>query len=80
MHRNPGRRQKQLARGPEVEVDPFLIMSDVEDYPGPTKDHPEKEGHEETPGADESMVTPPARPEEEHGNGSSERPGGHHGS
>jgi hypothetical protein len=39
-------------------------MSDVEDYPGPTKEHPEKIGHDGTAKADQNMVTPPARPEE----------------
>jgi len=57
-----------------------MLMSDVEDYPGPTKDHPEKEGYEETPKADENMVTPPARPEEEPENELFKRPGGNHGS
>jgi hypothetical protein len=39
-------------------------MSDVEDYPGPTKGHEEKMGHEEDLAkADESMVTPPAKPQ-----------------
>ena len=39
-------------------------MSDVEDYPGPTKGHEEKIGHDrELAKADETMVRPPARPE-----------------
>jgi hypothetical protein len=39
-------------------------MSEVEDYPGPTKGHEEKMGHDkELAKADETMVRPPARPE-----------------
>ena len=55
-----------------------MLMSDVEDYPGPAKDHPEKEGHDGTPRVDENMVTPPARPEEEHENELPKRPDGNH--
>ena len=39
-------------------------MSNIEDYPGPSKDHPEKKGKEGTESADENMVRPPARPED----------------
>ena len=38
-------------------------MSDTEDYPGPTKNHPDKEGSDPRGRADEGMVQPPARPE-----------------
>ena len=38
-------------------------MTMIEDYPGPTKDQPEKE-EVEFP-ADEEIVKPPATPEEE---------------
>jgi hypothetical protein len=40
-------------------------MSDTEDYPGPSKDHPEKQGREGIENADENMVRPPARPEDD---------------
>lgn len=39
-------------------------MSNTEDYPGPTKYHPEKKGREVIDNADENMVQPPARPED----------------
>jgi hypothetical protein len=38
-------------------------MSDIEDYPGPSHNHPEKEGQDIEGRADEEMVKPPARPE-----------------
>jgi hypothetical protein len=38
-------------------------MSEVEDYPGPSHNHPEKEGQDPKGRADEEMVTPPAEPE-----------------
>jgi hypothetical protein len=38
-------------------------MSKIEDYPGPTKDQPEKEGVGSP--ADERIVNPSATPEEE---------------
>ncbi len=38
------------------------IMSDVEDYPGPSHDHPAKKGQDPSGRADEGMVKPPARP------------------
>jgi hypothetical protein len=50
-----------------------MNMSDVEDYPGPTNDHPEKTGRDGTANADESMVMPLARPEEEFKKESSEQ-------
>ncbi|HEX3443470.1 MAG TPA: hypothetical protein VHS80_02065 [Chthoniobacterales bacterium] len=37
-------------------------MSDIEDYPGPSRNHPEKEGQDDEIRADEEMVKPPARP------------------
>jgi hypothetical protein len=40
-------------------------MSDTEDYPGPTHQHPDKEGQDPRGRADEDMVKPPARPEAE---------------
>ena len=41
-------------------------MSDIEDYPGPTRDHPEKKGQDGLGRSDENMVKPPARPENNH--------------
>jgi hypothetical protein len=38
-------------------------MSDVEDYPGPTRNHPEKKGQDSRGRADEEMVKPPVSPE-----------------
>lgn len=38
-------------------------MSDTEDYPGPSRNHPEKEGKDSVDQADEEMVKPPAKPE-----------------
>jgi hypothetical protein len=38
-------------------------MSDTEDYPGPSHNHPEKKGQDPRGRADEEMVKPPARPE-----------------
>jgi hypothetical protein len=38
-------------------------MSDTEDYPGPSHNHPEKEGQDPAGRADEGMVKPPSRPE-----------------
>jgi hypothetical protein len=40
-----------------------MLMSDTEDYPGPTQDQPEKEGQDPRGRANEEMVKPPARPE-----------------
>jgi hypothetical protein len=37
-------------------------MSDTEDYPGPSRDQPEKEGKDSVSQADEEMVKPPAKP------------------
>jgi hypothetical protein len=37
-------------------------MSEVEDYPGPSHNHPEKEGQDPKRRADEEMVKPPACP------------------
>lgn len=57
---------KGAVRAPQTTgVDPsreLLGMSDIEDYPGPTHDHPEKKGRPEQGRADENMVKPPARP------------------
>jgi len=39
-------------------------MSEVEDYPGPTKNHPEKMGHDGAAKADQNVVTPIAGREE----------------
>jgi malate synthase len=41
----------------------ILIMSDVEDYPGPTHNHPEKKGQNQAGRADEGMVKPSVNPE-----------------
>jgi hypothetical protein len=38
-------------------------MSEMEDYPGPSQSHPEKEGQDPRGRADEEMVKPPAQPE-----------------
>jgi hypothetical protein len=38
-------------------------MSDTEDYPGPSQNHPEKEGQDPRGRANEEMVKPTARPE-----------------
>jgi hypothetical protein len=38
-------------------------MSDVEDYPGPSRNHPEKNGQDPEGRADEEMVKPPVSPE-----------------
>jgi hypothetical protein len=38
-------------------------MNDTEDYPGPTKDQPDKEGQDPRGRANEDMVKPPAQPE-----------------
>ena len=40
-------------------------MNDTEDYPGPTHNHPDKQGQDPKGRADEDMVKPPARPETE---------------
>jgi hypothetical protein len=40
-----------------------LSMSDTEDYPGPTRNQPEKDGQGPRGRADEEMVKPPAQPE-----------------
>jgi hypothetical protein len=40
----------------------LLVMSDTEDYPGPTKDHPEKQGQDPRGRTSEKMVKPPAKP------------------
>jgi hypothetical protein len=40
-------------------------MSDTEDYPGPTKNQPDKKGQDPRDRADEKMVKPPARPQTE---------------
>ena len=40
-------------------------MSDIEDYPGPTQNQPDKEGQDPRGRADEEMVKPPAKPETE---------------
>ena len=39
-----------------------MVMSDSEDYPGPSHDQPEKEGQDPRGRADEEMVKPPERP------------------
>lgn len=79
------RRAQKQGKSPSTQAGEFVReeidqiregMSDVEDYPGPTKDDPEKKGHEGTPRANENMVTPPARPEEESEKEPAERPGG----
>jgi hypothetical protein len=41
----------------------ILGMSNIEDYPGPSSDHPEKEGVGGP--ANENIVQPPATPEDE---------------
>lgn len=66
MRKDPGQGEKRPERGLEIvnRIRSAMNMSDVEDYPGPTKEHPEKIGHDGTAKADENMVTPPARPEE----------------
>jgi hypothetical protein len=38
-------------------------MSETEDYPGPSKRQPEKEGQDPRGRTDEGMVKPPAKPE-----------------
>jgi len=40
-------------------------MSDTEDYPGPSRDHPEKQGQDPRGWASEEMVKPPAKPQPE---------------
>jgi hypothetical protein len=40
-------------------------MSDTEDYPGPTRGHPEKQGQDPRGRAKEDMVKPPAKPRPE---------------
>jgi hypothetical protein len=42
-------------------------MSDTEDYPGPSRDHPEKQGQNPRGQgrANEEMVKPPAKPQPE---------------
>jgi len=42
-------------------------MSDTEDYPGPSRDHPEKQGQHPRGRADEEMVKPPRNPQPESG-------------
>jgi hypothetical protein len=37
--------------------------SEVEDYPGPSHNHPEKEGQDPEGRADEEMIKPPTSPE-----------------
>jgi hypothetical protein len=41
----------------------YGVMSDTEDYPGPTQRHPEKQGQDPRGRADEHMVKPPSKPE-----------------
>jgi hypothetical protein len=43
----------------------FGSMSDIEDYPGPSHEHPEKRGQHPRGRADEEMVKPPAKPRPE---------------
>lgn len=43
----------------------LFIMTETEDYPGPTQNQPEKEGQEAPARTDEEMVKPPAKPEVE---------------
>jgi hypothetical protein len=38
-------------------------MSDTEDYPGPSQNHPEKQGQDPRGRANEEMVKPTTRPE-----------------
>jgi len=38
-------------------------MSDTEDYPGPSHDHPEKQGQDPRGRANEEMVKPQAKPQ-----------------
>jgi hypothetical protein len=38
-------------------------VNEVEDYPGPSYNHPEKQGQPPEGRADEEMVKPPARPQ-----------------
>ncbi|MBV9644664.1 MAG: hypothetical protein JO334_13950 [Verrucomicrobia bacterium] len=40
-------------------------MSGIEDYPGPSEDHPEKEGQEPRGRSNEEMVKPASRPKPE---------------
>ena len=56
-----------LLPSPETTAKPasyeFVIMSDVEDYPGPSNDQAAKKGQDPRGRADESMVKPAARSE-----------------
>jgi hypothetical protein len=60
----PGANQETNAAGPSTSSDLFS-MSDVEDYPGPSRNHSEKQGQPSEDRAKEEMVKPPARPESE---------------
>ena len=42
-------------------------MSDTEDYPGPSRGHPEKQGQHPHGRANEEMVKPTAKPRPENG-------------
>jgi hypothetical protein len=46
----------------DLSREPFP-MSEMEDYPGPTQNHPEKQGQDPRGRADEEMVKPTAPPE-----------------
>jgi hypothetical protein len=56
-------RSKNNRKRPPVRTEG--IMSGTEDYPGPTINHPEKEGQDPRGRADEGMVKPPSRPKPE---------------
>jgi hypothetical protein len=45
-----------------LETRPGIIMSDTEDYPGPSHGHAEKKGQDPRGRANQDMVKPAARP------------------
>src|SRR5437868_1641144 len=51
-----------IPRGRPTHLKRNSVMSDVEDYPGPSA-HPEKKGQDFRRRADEEMVKPTSRPE-----------------
>jgi hypothetical protein len=50
---NPPKKKKMRTTG----------MSDTEDYPGPTKDHPEKQGQDPSGRTKEKIAKPPTKPQ-----------------
>jgi hypothetical protein len=54
--------EEATGRGVPCELN---AMSETEDYPGPSRDQPEKEGQEAPARTDEEMVKPPAKTEVE---------------